>query len=150
VLPARRYGDAGARPTRSPGRLPSAFVRAAYAALAKRRPTLSDARDTLLVFLTEPKQNVVFEQPRRALAPAALRTSARRAGLRLDRRSRMLYADGMLALNGELLPVRPSHRVLMHSLADQRSLLPAQLARLDTAAWTLLAEWHGVGWLHLG
>ncbi len=146
--PDGRYGDRGAPPTRAPGRLPPAFVSDAFAALARRRPTRADARDTLLVFLTEPKSNVVFERPRKVLAPAALRQRARRAGLRLDRRSRMLYADAAVAINGELLPPSTMLRPALRALADRRVLAPADVNRLDTAAWTLLSDWHAAGWIH--
>jgi 50S ribosomal protein L16 3-hydroxylase len=146
--PAGRYGDRGALPTHKPGQLPRTFIDAAFTALARRRPTRADARDTLLVFLTEPKPNVVFDRPRVALSAAQLRAQARHAGLRLDRRSRMLYSGMSIALNGELHPSQANHRILMHALADQRSLAPAQLAGLDAATWRALADWHAAGWLH--
>ncbi len=148
--PAGRYGDAGAPVARTPGALPATFVRAAFDAMTRRRPTQADARDALLVLLTEPKPNVVFDRPARPLSTAALRTRAGRTGLRLDRRSRLLYAGAALGFNGELFKLEDASRAAMHRLADLRRLVPADLVALDADAWTQLADWHDAGWLHCG
>jgi 50S ribosomal protein L16 3-hydroxylase len=149
VTDKARYEDPGARPVRRPAQLPGAFIDSAFAALARSAPTRADARDLLLAFLTEPKSNIVFTPPRERLSQYELRTQARRRGLRLDRRTRMLYAGGAIAINGELLDNARKERALMHALADHRSLVPAQLVGVAASSWRELAEWHHSGWLHL-
>jgi 50S ribosomal protein L16 3-hydroxylase len=146
---ADRYSDRGAPATRRPARLSAEFIQAAFAALTRHRPTRADARDTLLAFLTEPKPNVVFERPRRTRSPAALRAAASRKGLRLDRRTRMLYAGEAMAINGEILAGTTRSGVLMQAFADRRSIGPSQAGAFDAAAWPLLAGWYNAGWLHL-
>jgi 50S ribosomal protein L16 3-hydroxylase len=146
---AHRYTDHGVPPTRTPARLPTSFVEATLAALARTKPTRTQARDVLLTFLTEPKVNIVFVRPARALSTTTLRAAALRRGLRLDPRTRMLYANRAIAINGELLEVGARDPSLMHLLADQRMLASAQARRLAASWWQELAAWHRAGWLHL-
>ena len=145
---AGRFADPGAVPTRTPARLPQVLVQSAFAALTRRTPTRGDARDALLTFLTEPKSNIVFARARPALSPAQFRAAARARGLRLDRRTRMLYSGNAIAINGELL-AENGDRAVLHVLADLRSLVPAQTTGLPAATWRELATWHAAGWLHL-
>jgi 50S ribosomal protein L16 3-hydroxylase len=144
-----RYGDPGSAPTRNPARLPDAFIEATVDELRRRRATRADARDVLLAFLTEPKPNVVFTRPQRVPSISALRDLACRKGLRLDRRTRMLYSGATMAINGELINDGGKHRALMHVLADARALAPEQLAAVDTRTWEQLTAWLRAGWLHL-
>lgn len=145
---AGRFADPGAAPTRNPARLPQVLVQSAFAALTRRAPTRGDARDVLLTFLTEPKANIVFARARRPLPVAQFRAAARARGLRLDRRTRMLYSGDAMAINGELL-AQSGDRAGLHLLADLRSLVPAQTTGLPAATWRELATWHAAGWLHL-
>jgi 50S ribosomal protein L16 3-hydroxylase len=149
VPPAGRYTDPGAPPVRNPGRLPPALIDAAFAALTRKPPSRADARRMLLTYLTEPKPNVVFERPALALRPAQLRGAARRCGVRLDRRTRMAYADGALAINGELCECEARDRRALHALADRRTLAPKEVGALGAKAWRTVAAWHAAGWLHL-
>jgi 50S ribosomal protein L16 3-hydroxylase len=144
-----RYSDPGVLPTSRPAQLPGSFIDSAFAALAMSAPTRADARDLLLAFLTEPKSNIVFARSQRRLSPNELRTRSRRRGLLLDRRTRMLYSAGAIAINGELLEKVHKDRALMRTLANQRSLAPAQLAGLAASSWHAFADWHHAGWLHL-
>jgi 50S ribosomal protein L16 3-hydroxylase len=126
------------------------LIEATFRALRHAPPTRTDACNVLLTFLTEPKPNIVFARPRRpVLSPGALRRLARRQGLRLDRRTRMLYSEASIAINGELLDGAGKDRLLMQELADQRTLAPAQLANASPHFWRELAAWHAAGWLHL-
>ena len=69
-------------------------------------------------------------------------------GVRLDRRTRMMYDDRHLFVNGESFRVGGRDaRVLAH-LADARALSAAQVARLGQAARGELAAWIEQGWVH--
>jgi 50S ribosomal protein L16 3-hydroxylase len=144
-----RYADPGIAPTRHPGRLPGALVDAAFAALTRTRPARADARRTLLTYLTEPKANVVFARPRRALTAQALSRAGGQRGLRLDRRSRMLYSAMSIAINGEVVADTGKDGTLMQALADQRALTPGQAMALGRDTWQTLAAWHQAGWVHV-
>ncbi|HXF47423.1 MAG TPA: cupin domain-containing protein [Burkholderiaceae bacterium] len=148
--PAGRYRDPGAPATRHPGRLPAAMIDAAFAQLSRLRPRRTDAELTLLAELTDPKPQIVFEPPHRPLSLAKFIELTARSGLRLDRRTRMLYAGARVAVNGELFEVPAAERRLLQTLADRRALPPAALRDSARAACERLWQWYRAGWLHPG
>jgi 50S ribosomal protein L16 3-hydroxylase len=117
--------------------LPDGLLQFARAALDRR---LSDPHALARVFgemLSEPKPQVWFE----AGAP-------RTAGaVRLDARSRMLYDERHVFINGEALRAGGRDAALMRKLADTRVLGAAECARLSAPAAGLLDEWVAAGWV---
>jgi len=131
------YADRAQPATGSPARIPEALQRFADAAIAR---TLADAgarQRALGEALSEPKPGTWFERP----APAALRT-----GVALDRRTRMLYDDAHVYINGEAFRAGGRDATLMRALADARRLQPAALGRLSAEARGLLDRWVEAGW----
>jgi hypothetical protein len=61
----------------------------------------------------------------------------------------MAYADGALAINGELCECEARDRRALHALADRRTLAPKEVGALGAKAWRTVAAWHAAGWLHL-
>ncbi|MGE5336232.1 MAG: JmjC domain-containing protein, partial [Gemmatimonadota bacterium] len=141
------YADRGLRPTRTPARLPPAMVDAAFGALARRRPSRSDAEAMLLRELSEPKPTVVFEVPVRAISQKLFRARAARRGIVLDLRTRLLYSGRRAAINGELLP--GSLPAPLRRLADHRLIVGSQAAHLVETQCGLLYEWYVAGWVHV-
>jgi 50S ribosomal protein L16 3-hydroxylase len=143
-----RYADAGSPPTCRPGRLPPAMVEQAYGRLSRLRPRRGDAAQMLLAQLTEPKVQVIFDRPRRPLAPDVFACAAVQGRLRLqvDRRSRCLYAGRRFAINGEVSPPRQFDPRLAQ-LADKRALDGPSLQ--GAMPWLLdhLHQWYVAGWL---
>ena len=92
-------------------------------------------------YLTEPKAQVWFEMGE---MPDQLQS------VRLDRRSKMMYDDHHVFLNGESWRAAGQDAALMHHLADSRELTRAQLAKASPEALGLLMEWCDDGWLHPG
>jgi 50S ribosomal protein L16 3-hydroxylase len=134
------YRDPGQGATATPGAVPEAMLDFARAAVQR----LAGDEDMLAMllgeWLTEPKPDVWFEA-----APDAGTDPAR--GLRLDRRTRMMYDGQHVFINGGF---RASGRdaELMCRLADAHVLPAAQRRRLSAPARGLLAEWLQAGWLH--
>ncbi len=133
------YGDATQPATAEPGRVPASLQRFAARAVAQAlRDPLAVSR-TLGETLSEPKPQVWFD------AGTALRAGA---AVRLDARTRMLYDERHVFINGE------SHRAggrdarLLRRLADQRRLVAADVARLNADALGCLRQWAAAGWLH--
>jgi 50S ribosomal protein L16 3-hydroxylase len=89
--------------------------------------------------LSEPKPAVWFD----AGAPVA-----RGQGVRLDRRTRMLYDDRHVFINGEAFRAAGRDATLMRRLADGRTLPARQVAALSDDARELLDQWAQAGWLH--
>jgi len=133
------YRDPSQPATDAPGRIPStlqAFAGEAVARMIEQGEALACA---LGEWLSEPKPHVSFE-PGSALRPDA--------SIALDRRTRMLYDDDHVFINGESYRAAGADAALMRQLADRRRLATTLLQRLSQEAWQLLDEWCEAGWLH--
>ncbi|WP_225784911.1 JmjC domain-containing protein [Xenophilus sp. Marseille-Q4582] len=140
-MSGRRYGDAGQAPVAAPARIPEtlqAFARGAVRAALAQDGTIDCA---LGESLTEPKVHVWFDDGE-APQPGQ--------GLRLDRRTRMLYDARHVFINGESYRAAGRDATLMRRLADQRALSAAEFARASADARALVAEWCEAGWVHAG
>jgi 50S ribosomal protein L16 3-hydroxylase len=91
-------------------------------------------------YLTEPKSNVWFGAP--ASEPALS------AGVQLDRRSKMLYDQKHIFINGESFRVAGKDARLLRVLADDRALSAMALRSLSPDAKEALLDWAHAGWLH--
>ena len=67
--------------------------------------------------------------------------------MRLDRRSRMLYDERRIFINGEAFDAGGRDATLLRRLADRRCLDAAAWARLSTGARAVLQNWLDDGWL---
>lgn len=133
------YRDPRQPATAAPGRIPTdmqAFSAAAVARLAGDPQALACA---LGEWLSEPKPQVWFEDGEGLAEGAAVR---------LDARTRMLYDDLHVFINGESYRAAGLDATLMRRLADQRVLGVADRTRLSSAAQALLGDWAEAGWLH--
>ncbi|WP_298924955.1 cupin domain-containing protein [uncultured Ramlibacter sp.] len=135
------YRDKGQSATATPGAIPAAlqdFAREALQAALRDADALARG---LGEYLTEPKANVWFDAGR---APARLRSLA------LDRRTRMLYDQRHVFINGESWRAAGRDATLLRALADRRQLDASELARASPQAQDLLASWCEAGWAHEG
>lgn len=133
------YRDPGQRASREPGRIPPALGAFANAAIARLAGNAAAMACALGEVLSEPKPNVRFD-PGRAVEPGR--------GVRLDRRSRMLYDGERVYLNGESYRVTGRDARAMRTLADRRQLGARAIARSSAEARTALDAWAQAGWLH--
>jgi 50S ribosomal protein L16 3-hydroxylase len=134
---ALRYGDAGARPAARPARIPAGLAQFGDAALDRALTDRALRRRALGEVLSEPKPGTWFER-----GTGRLGTS----GVALDRRTRMLYDDRFVFVNGEAIRAGGTDATLMRRLADERRLDAKSVARASAAARALLAEWLRAGW----
>ena len=141
-----RYADRDLVPTRHPAALPAAMVSRLHAALSRYRPRAADMGRFLLSSLSEPKAQVVFDRPRRALGIEAFGRCVEARGVVLDRRTRMLYRGGSIGINGERHAADGASRALLRRLADRRALGPG---RYSPQLLDCLHEWYRAGWLHI-
>ena len=135
------YRDPRQPASPTPGRIPAGLEAFALDAVARFTHDPQALACALGEVLSEPKPRVVFGTGEAALAGA---------GVRLDRRSRMLYDERRIYLNGESYSASGRDRVAMRRLADERCLGALELARLSAGARELLGEWAAAGWLHNG
>jgi len=133
------YRDPSQPATDTPGRIPSTmleFTKEAVAKLAENPKALAVA---LGEWLSEPKPMVAFDDG------DVLHDDA---DLVLDQRTRMLYDDEHVYINGESFRAGGQDAMLMRQLADQRRLAASQWLRASDEARQLIAEWTDAGWMH--
>ncbi len=127
--------------TRQPGEIPRALR--AFAADALRRLVRQPDAFASAVgeVLSEPAAGVAFDEPATGWASAAVV---------LDRRTRMLYDDCYVFINGDSYRATGLDAKLMRRLADERCLDRRAVRGASVVARALLREWFGAGWLHRG
>lgn len=138
----RRYRDAGQPWTPEVARIPPSLATFACEAVLRRAREPGAIGRVLGESLTDPKPSVWFE---RSSGEVPLDR-----GVRLDRRSRMLYDDRHLYFNGESFRVGGRDGRLLRQLADRRALDGPACAKLSQAAVGHVTEWLALGWLVSG
>jgi len=138
--PSERYADRTQAAVGTPAAMPAplqSFARAAVMAALSDPHAIDRA---LGESLTEPKALTWFE-------PGDMPTAGQ--ALQLDRRTRMLYDERHVYINGESFRASGRDATLMRALADRRGLDERTLARASVGAQALLGEWCEAGWLHV-
>jgi 50S ribosomal protein L16 3-hydroxylase len=148
ALPGR-YGDPDLKPSGEPARIAAPMQRRIGAILRKITWNRAATARFLGIFLSEPKPDVYFDAPGRALPLAAFAKSIARRGIALDRRTQWLYDDGCIYVNGEVHEWPAGARGGLVELANARRLAARQAAALPPAALQLLHDGYRHGYLHL-
>ncbi len=139
------YRDPQQPATANPAALPAElteFARQAVASALKDPLALACA---LGEYLTEPKPSVWFDEPAEHASGAPAFGAA--PSLVLDARTRMMYDEHHIFINGESYRAKGADAALMRRLADQRQLRAAELGKASVSAQNLLADWREAGWL---
>jgi len=132
------YRDPSAAATTTPAAIParlSDFAALAVERLVAQRAAIDRALGEVL---SEPKPHVWFRgnEIRGGLA-----------GVRLDRKTRMLYDSRHVFINGEAVPARGRGGALLKRLADERTLDARAVRGSSPAVRSLLRQWLAAGWL---
>jgi 50S ribosomal protein L16 3-hydroxylase len=136
----RIYRDRAQPATETPASIPPGLKDFARAAVLDALADADALPQALGAWLTEPKDRVWFDVG--SQLPSDLH------GIRLDRRTRMMYDERHVFINGEAFRAGGRDARLMQRLADQRLLTGADLAKASLEARSLLDEWAEAGWLH--
>jgi len=134
----RRYRDAGAPPVDRPARIPESLQRFAAAAVERRVADRVATSRALGEVLSEPKPGTWFERNEASVLPTR--------AIALARRTRMLYDERFIYVNGEAYRAGGRDATLMRQLADRRRLDAGSVGAASAAAIELLADWIGAGW----
>ena len=138
------YRDPGQAAVTAPGHIPEAMLAFAREGL-DRLLRQTDLLPMLLgEALTEPKPNVWFEASE---LETSEQTATLGAGVALDRRTRMMYDERHVFINGESFRASGRDARLMRQLADTRRLGAAERQALSAPAQELLTDWRLAGWL---
>lgn len=133
------YRDPKQTAVTTPAAVPPSLAGFARQVLEKalKNPTLLDS--LLGEYLTEPKSNVWFE-----ISNVEPDLSA---GVQLDRRTKMMYDERHVFINGESFRVAGKDARFLRQLADNRCLSAASCAKLSESAREALLDWMVVDWL---
>ncbi|MEF7613741.1 cupin domain-containing protein [Aquincola sp. MAHUQ-54] len=134
----RLYRDPSQPATQAPGQVPAALAVFAQQALQRVFEDPDALACALGETLSEPKSAVWFE-PGEPLKEGAAVT--------LDRRTRMMYDERHVFINGESFRAGGRDATLMRRLADGRRLAAPDVARLSPQARGLLGDWAAAGWV---
>jgi 50S ribosomal protein L16 3-hydroxylase len=143
-----RYADPDLAPTREPAKLTAAMRHGHAALLGGLRWDTATLDRFVGCWLSEPKPTVFFRPPERAMSAATFRVRAARKGLRLDTRTRLLYDNRHLYVNGSALPWPASGARPLRQLANARALPARAAAALPEALSDVLYRWYRDGYLH--
>jgi len=133
------YRDPGQPAVASSAAIPTSLASFARQVLDKalKNPDLMDS--LLGEYLTEPKAHVWFDASEDAPDVSN--------GVRLDRRTKMMYDARHVFINGESFRVGGKDARLLRQLADDRSLSAASCAQLSESASEALRDWLEATWL---
>lgn len=147
----RRYRDPQQPAVAQPAQLPPALVDQVGAILAGIRWDKRDVVSFLGGYLSEPKSHVVFDAPDRPLSQSAFLLRAAQSGVRLDKKTVLLYEARTYFINGEEDRLPPNKKWLVE-LADSRRLEGKCFVTLspDSSMTALLHEWYCAGWVRVG
>ena len=134
------YRDPTQEAVAGPGAIPAPLLDFAREALQKAQSDPQVLAMLLGEYLSEPKANVWFD------AASALEWAPGQ-GVALSRRTRMLYDQQHIFINGEGFRVAGKDARLLRLLADQRTLSAKDCAALSEEARQALVEWSAAGWL---
>ncbi|WP_417251570.1 JmjC domain-containing protein [Castellaniella sp.] len=138
------YSDADQAPTQHPAALPEHLIDSALATLQKIRLDQAVAARFLGQWLTSLPENALFDPADDA--PLLTEEIPATGQLVLDRCTRLMYSGQQVFINGEVADVTPS--VVLHALADTRSLPAQDIALLPADNLSALDEWLQEGWAH--
>ncbi len=133
------YPDPKQDAVSTPAAMPAALQAFARKAVESALSDADAVNRALGESMTEPKSNVWFD---------AGNPPERLQAVSLDRRTRMLYDDRHVYINGESFRAAGRDASLMRRLADKRALTFADLKRASADAVALLGDWCEAGWAH--
>ncbi|MCO4878703.1 cupin domain-containing protein [Paraburkholderia caribensis] len=148
---AALYRDPQQPAVATPAALPAALVDRVGAILAKIDWTEKDVSSFLGTYLSEPKPSVVFDPPARPLDEARFVKRASNEGVRLDRKTVLLYDSRAYYLNGAESRLSGVKNAVIE-LADNRYLSAKRFVTLSgqSSVTALLHEWYRAGWIQMG
>jgi 50S ribosomal protein L16 3-hydroxylase len=142
-----RYSDRGLKPTNKPAQINDDLFEKVSTELQR----ISFSKDDLHIFLGEylssPKSSVIFEPLARTVPSKKFVAMLKKAGLKLHRKTRMLYRGKYLFVNGESFLVSGKDLACLKTLADQRFLRPESIANASQDLIESLNHWYNIGWL---
>ena len=124
-----------------PGEIPSEMLVFARDALQDALKDPQALGRALGEYLTEPKPNVWFD----TCEPEECQLDG---SVRLDRRTKMMFDEKHIFINGESFIAAGLDATLMRRLSDERRLGQQDMDQVSAEARALMQDWGENGWLH--
>jgi len=144
-----RYADPNLAPTTRPAEIGTDMI----ADIADHLDKVRFTRDDVLIFigeyLSEPKPNVFIAAPDTPLPMSRFLQLARKDGVALSPKTRMLYRGRHVFINGESFQAGPADKATLVALANQRFLEGSEVAAASGDVEEALYDWYDEGWLTL-
>ena len=148
--PELLYKDRQQSAVTEPARLPEGLTAFAHQALQAALKDPLALQRSLGEYLTEPKAQVWFEELDDDEADDhSLSELANTQGVTLDRRTRMMFDDRHVFINGESYLAGGRDARLMRQLANDRALSGKDWRTASSAAQELMLDWCLRGWLRV-
>ena len=144
-----RYADPDLAKTTKPAEIDNAMLARVAETLRKIKFNDDDFAIFLGEYLSEPKPSVFFDPPARATSLPRFLQLAEKRGLKLSRKTRMLYRGRHVFINGESFAAGSADRRALVTLADRRELEPAEVATASEDVRETLHAWYEDGWILL-
>jgi 50S ribosomal protein L16 3-hydroxylase len=144
-----RYADTELKPTRHPAELPAPLLARVAEEINKMRFTEDDITIFLGEYLSEPKASVFFDPLDAPLTLARFSQAANKRGIKLSRKTQMLYRGKHIFINGESFAVGRADKTLLCELANARRLEKGTLQHASKDVLEAFHNWYQDGWLML-
>lgn len=145
-----RYADPDLKVSKNPAKIGDDMLANVSKQFTKLAARPQDIAIFLGEYLSEPKPTVWFEPTARPLTLARFISEVGQRGLRLHRKTRMLYRNKFVFINGESFEPVGVDRRLLQTLADQRALPAGQIDSASADLQESLYQWYRDGWIITG
>jgi 50S ribosomal protein L16 3-hydroxylase len=145
-----RYADPDLTSAKHPAEIGRPLLSRVASELAKVRFTDEDMAIFVGEYLSEPKANVFYDPPEKPLPLARFSQAAAKRGVRLSRKTRMLFQGKYIFINGESLVAARTDKAPLARLADDRRLDGEAVSAASIDVLETLHAWYAEGWVLLG
>ncbi len=142
-----RYADPDLKLPAHRAQIDDSMMKRVEAMIREVRWDSDDVREFLGEYLTEPKGHVFFDPPEKSLSLSAFKKKFAARGIRLHRKTQILFCGTRFFINGEALEASDAEGEMLKALADRRAL-PAT-SECSSELLDLLHEWWLCGFVTL-
>jgi len=148
------YTDPDLKPQKHPAKISAEMVGRVVHMLKKIRWDKQDVANFVGSYLSEPKNNVLFDAPPR-MSLENFCKHLRSKGIALDLKSQALFYGECFFINGEQITMQAEYAGTLKLLADQRRLVASRFAAsgfddkdfADSSLVNILYQWYQDGYL---
>lgn len=141
------YSDPDLQLQSHPSKISSGFQAKANAILNKLRWNQKDIENFIGIYFSEPKSHVFFDRPTHPLPERIFLQQAKKNGVQLNLKSRILSGNRNFYINGERYEVSPNSYKELVKLADNYEL-PCSFSTSEESG-KILYNWYVSGYLNI-